>query len=279
MALTPLPAAPSRSDPSDLFAAKADAFLAALVVMQTEINNGAANLVLGANNAFTGINTFPTAAKFDNSLKAASTEFVQSMRGNLGAGMTFNTSTSIPASACGGSIIMNPAAAITLTLPAIVSVADGASLTFVNYSAFVNTISAAATNIIAIGASPMASFTLKPNCSATLIVINGAWQLFDDAAMQFSPLFACSILAAGYQKLPSGLIFQWGSTAAATAADIVQTLPIAFPTAFLHIFLTQSYTAGSGSIGYAASAVTTLTSFTWRGSTVGNGFRFLAIGY
>ena len=51
MSITPLPAAPSRSDPPDTFIVKADAFLAALVNMVTEINASVAfgRTVLGAN--------------------------------------------------------------------------------------------------------------------------------------------------------------------------------------------------------------------------------------
>lgn len=41
-----------------------------------------------------------------------------------------------------------------------------------------------------------------------------------------------SLATNGYQKLPSGLIVQWGYASNATAGQITVTFPIAFPTAF-----------------------------------------------
>jgi len=57
------------------------------------------------------------------------------------------------------------------------------------------------------------------------------------ATMQmFADEFGASLAAAGYQKLPSGLIIQWGGIsyfASSGAAGTTASLPIAFPTAFL----------------------------------------------
>lgn len=87
-----------------------------------------------------------------------------------------------------------------------------------------------------------------------------------------------SLTATGYQKLPGGLILQWGQTAAAGSGDNVTSTPIAFPNQFLEVYLTQDYVVGSGSIGYAASVPTSLSQFTWRSSVTGNAFSFFAIG-
>lgn len=87
-----------------------------------------------------------------------------------------------------------------------------------------------------------------------------------------------SLTASGYQKLPGGLILQQGTTAVAAAGDVVTTLPIAFPNQFMQVLLTQDYTAGSGSIGYAGAFPTALNQFTWRGSLAGNAYRFWAVG-
>ncbi|WP_442881802.1 gp53-like domain-containing protein, partial [Devosia sp.] len=107
----------------------------------------------------------------------------------------------------------------------------------------------------------------------------------DDVAVTPKKLrwgFSASLAATGYIGLPSwmgGLIFQWGSTAPATiSADVTTTLPLAFPTVFYHVYVVQMYSAGSGSIGYAASSPAGLSQFVWRGSANGNAFRFFAIG-
>lgn len=51
------------------------------------------------------------------------------------------------------------------------------------------------------------------------------------ATMQkFADEFVCSLATNGYQKLPSGLIIQWGTIAVAASAQSV-TLPVAFSNA------------------------------------------------
>jgi hypothetical protein len=40
----------------------------------------------------------------------------------------------------------------------------------------------------------------------------------------------------GYQRLPGGLIFQWGSVVIPTNSNVLITLPIAFPTSTLRVF-------------------------------------------
>lgn len=88
--------------------------------------------------------------------------------------------------------------------------------------------------------------------------------------------------ANGYIVFPTwlgGLVFQWGTTAVATTGDVVHTLPIAFPNAFYTVLITQGYSAGSNSVGYASAGVVTLGSFVWKGSVVANGQMFIAIGY
>ena len=54
--------------------------------------------------------------------------------------------------------------------------------------------------------------------------------------------FDKSLGANGWQKLPSGLIIQWGQQKASTANDII-TLPIAMPTRILGVF-SQSISNG-----------------------------------
>ena len=94
--------------------------------------------------------------------------------------------------------------------------------------------------------------------------------------------FSASFATNGYIVFPSwlgGWIVQWGDTAVAQAsADVTTTLPLAFPSAFYHVYVVQRYTAGSGSIGYAGATPASLSQFTWRGSVNNNAFRFLAIG-
>lgn len=66
------------------------------------------------------------------------------------------------------------------------------------------------------------------------------------ATMQkFADEFGASLAGNGYQKLPSGLIIQWGATGGATNNTLQTTsFPIAFPNACLCVVLCP-YSAGS----------------------------------
>jgi len=61
----------------------------------------------------------------------------------------------------------------------------------------------------------------------------------------FSNEFTASFGASGYQKLPSGLIMQWGKTASSTAEGArAVTFPIAFPNACYLMVATADNTTG-----------------------------------
>ncbi|MCY1187451.1 hypothetical protein D9M73_284320 [compost metagenome] len=91
--------------------------------------------------------------------------------------------------------------------------------------------------------------------------------------------FGATLGTSGWQKLPSGLILQWGQTPVATADDVTTSLPIAFPTAFATVVISQGYTAGSNSMGYACASANSLSSFIWKATGTGNGHNYLAIGF
>lgn len=88
-----------------------------------------------------------------------------------------------------------------------------------------------------------------------------------------------SLATAGYQKLPGGMIVQWGLYTGSNVADVTVTLPIAFPTAALAIFTSRGYTPGAGTIGYGVGISVGLTQAKFRNSDSGQGYFYLAIGY
>ena len=88
----------------------------------------------------------------------------------------------------------------------------------------------------------------------------------------------------GYQKLPNGMIIQWGAaTSKGTTGEIgeVSTLPIAFPNAFLRIVATD------GGFGANAIGITIISKSQFRcwgrivssGAFSDTGFHWIAIGY
>lgn len=93
---------------------------------------------------------------------------------------------------------------------------------------------------------------------------------------------AVSLLSAGYQKLPSGLIFQWGSgTSSGTlSGNGAVTFPIAFPNACLRAFATQiGSESGWSPTTSKATANATFTIYSQAGIISGRQFEYFAIGY
>lgn len=83
----------------------------------------------------------------------------------------------------------------------------------------------------------------------------------------------------GYQKLPGGLIMQWGLTA--TGTTVVVTFPIAFPTAFLSIAAVANHSTGGADALEVSSISTTQFSATHQssGSNSTGSSRWIAFGY
>ena len=94
----------------------------------------------------------------------------------------------------------------------------------------------------------------------------------------FSQEFGASLAVNGYQKLPSGLILQWGLVSTALAnTSYPFTYPIAFPTACRSVLVTSAATGQTAS-GNVDSAATT-TSVGVRNSVASSSVYVLAIGY
>ncbi|MBN6416193.1 phage tail protein [Escherichia coli] len=93
--------------------------------------------------------------------------------------------------------------------------------------------------------------------------------------------FMLSATVPGYQKLPSGLIIQWGPIdVPLTSQDTATYFPIAFPNRCLRVFATQDYTPGSANVGYIACAGYNQdpVKFISRAGVPGIGASFFALG-
>ena len=93
--------------------------------------------------------------------------------------------------------------------------------------------------------------------------------------------------ASGYQKLPSGLIIQWGASTLSTAGGLTFAsasliYPLAFTTAVHQVFATLSTPASNQSIGIAAASASLSQASVFMNSTsaiTNQPFSWLAIGY
>jgi hypothetical protein len=73
---------------------------------------------------------------------------------------------------------------------------------------------------------------VKSTVKATFPNVSGAVNL---THTQLNLLDSKSLAASGYQKLPSGLIIQWGSSTTAGSGTVAVTYPVAFPTGTLKV--------------------------------------------
>lgn len=199
--------------------------------------------------AMTGTPTAPTATAGTNTTQVATTAFVQAFDDAAKANLASPTFTGTPAA---------PTAAA------------GTNTTQLATTAFVQQETPAASQTV----SGLIEIATNAEVAAGTDTVRAI-----TAAGLFSTLTK-SHSTSGYQKLPNGLIIQWGDTAVlSSSADVTTTFPIAFPNACFSVVCTQNYSAGSGVTGYAASGNSGLTGFVSRANSTGNGFRYIAIGY
>jgi hypothetical protein len=171
---------------------------------------------------------FQTPAQFDNDTSLATTEFVQRALGNYSAYYGFTGTQALSAVHSGAYIKFTILLAATATLPS--AVPNGVKFTITN------AISSAATLTISIpggigsvlAGGNTTSFTLAPGSQAEFVHIgSGAYEAINGSGN-------ASLGASGFQRMPSGMLMQWG-TAMATIADFLVTFPIAFPTAVVSL--------------------------------------------
>jgi hypothetical protein len=263
--------------------------------------NAKANLV---SPALTGTPTAPTATSGTSSTQIATTAFVQSeVNGYLSkTGLTGGTVVLTAAEASNN--VINLSGALTSNL--IVELPTTAQRM---YSVTNGTTGEFTTSIKVTGKTPT---VLVAQGKRNIVYVNGlgAYDAINDfesialtgtptsttpatgdrstkiaTTAMFSGEFMRSFAVNGYQKLPSGLIIQWGTTTAASAASgtsTVVTLPVAFVTACVTALATNTG-AAAGNSTYNTTGKST-TSFTvQRGNNqnieTGASFNWFAIGY
>ena len=190
-----------------------------------------------------------TSAQFDSSMKPASTAFVQRALGNMAGQTSYNASATIALSDAGKSITFTGSTASqTLTLPAIAGMPAGSGYEFLNQATVPVTLKGNSSENI--GAN-----TLAGNSLANTLIINPGDSVFIASGTSTwftigfasSKQFPSSLAANGYQKLPSGLIIQWGSSTITAGTANTVTFPITFPTACVRALPVPTGTGGTAS--------------------------------
>ncbi|WP_052321429.1 gp53-like domain-containing protein [Ralstonia sp. A12] len=224
-----------------------------------------------------------TAPQFDSSTKLATTAFVKTAGLQFADYVGFATSSTLPPSICGKTVTV-VGNNITLTLPLLSSVPIGSTITFHPAGASGTVVQRQGSDTIYGGGGFVASLPLSGTDSITLLASTSSWlPISGSGQTQFSSLFKAQLSSTGgYQKLPSGLILQWGQQGVNTSATV--TFPIAFPISVSAAWATAYLNNGEvpGSQALAGAEITSTTTSTMKINCSNPGVRlcgWVAIGY
>jgi hypothetical protein len=142
------------------------------------------------------------------------------------------------------------------------------------------------------GASVWTTFATKAYVDTTSIPVtekgaaSGVATLDASGLLTATQLGASSLAASGYQKLPSGLIIQWGFFQNTASGSGSVAFPIAFPIACLGVQCTLDVSDGSGPVSCRTAGLT-VTGFNYEMYIGGTMYahsgtdttKWLAIGY
>jgi hypothetical protein len=132
-----------------------------------------------------------------------------------------------------------------------------------------------------------ANFIKKPDSATNgqVLTYNGSTSTWVASSLSAQG-YNNSLTENGYQKLPSGLIMQWGKYAGSLDdTNTTITLSIAFPNAFLNVTATpyrNSDVGGGNVVSVHTNITTSLNSFTLYGCGIGDGpqgYFWQAIGF
>jgi hypothetical protein len=209
-----------------------------------------------------------TAAQFDNSLKLATTAFVKTSGESFGGLKSVTGAATLDATYAGQLTVLT-GTTYACTLPAASSYPAGTVLTFYSAASGAVTLNRASTDVISVNnATSLTSMALNSGDTLTL-VSNGsnAWEAqAGSAQLAYAGIFGSLLSGNGYQKLPGGLILQWGtfnlnfSAAPQTLSQLI-TYPIAFTTGAYDVNIT-ALTATPASFPAPGVTLTSASQFT-----------------
>ncbi len=226
-------------DGSDL---PAGAIVAGQIV--SVIYTGAVYMLVSAAAAIT------TPAQFDASKKPVNAEFVQRALGNMRGTVGYSASTILTSNDVGKLINIFGVGTKTITLPASNTLPQGACILFHNTGGDVATLQCSGADYIYVNASGTISSLLIQSGGSLYLHNTGSGGWFacgGSEHLKYVAGFDSSLNSSGYQKLPSGLLLQWGTGSVnitTTYQDVSITFPMAFPGAyFAPVFMGRNGTA------------------------------------
>jgi hypothetical protein len=224
-------------------------------------------------------------AQFDNSQALATSGFVRGEGIQARGVRTVSSSPYAVVADDAGGIIYTIGGSGVINLPSVNSWPVGKAL--IIQAAVPTTVNRNGSQVIYANSSGQASLTLGDGDSVTLhavpalngwIVVTGAGQL--GRAAVFKSLLSQN----GYQKLPSGVIVQWGYTGVFAQDNVsyVTTFPIAFPGICVAVLMTDNADTNEFAGVKVSSRTTanfTASKINLQGISASHAFFYIAVGY
>lgn len=182
----------------------------------------------------------------DTQLLQAIQSMVSDSTGNLAGVVVLSAASTLTESALGKLIRLTGASAYATTLPLAAGVVSGSRLRIVNNGTAAMTVARQGTDsIYAPTLAVVTSLSLSAGDSLDVMSDGTAWYILGGTvALKYaSGAFGYSN---SYQRLPSGLILQWGSFVSSAAGDVDVTFPLVFPTALRSVVTSPAVAAGTG---------------------------------
>ena len=245
------------------------------------LDSGISSVQLGLISPNNGsLPTVTTPAQFDVSTKIATTGFVQKAIGSHSNILGVGTNITLTNTAIGQFLVYT--AGCTATLPLAASGNAGSVISFLA-TANGCIVARQSTNNIVMGGITLTSVTLNGGDTLELVSNGTDWYVKGGSASLInSAVFNSALTASGYQKLPSGLIYQWGTTTSSATADVAVTYPIAFPSASVYS-VQVSASSPSGTSAFAnynspTSSTFNIAAYNLTGARVAIGVTWLILG-
>lgn len=216
-----------------------------------------------------------TAPQFNNDTSIATTEFVQRALGNSSGVVSPAGSVSLTPADVGKVISCAIIGAMTVTLPPISGLPNGSTITILNYGTGVVSVVAGAGGTIN-NSNLLSPLSVGINDSIELTLVGTIWRPKGISELPYSSLFGALKATSGYQKLPSGIIIQWGTTPVLQSTGVTVNFPIAFPNSCRVVTLTRN---GGDSQAVSMSTSLSPASFTGYATLANTVATYVAIGY
>jgi hypothetical protein len=208
-----------------------------------------------------------TPPQFANDKSFATAEFVQREKGGFSNSVSIGGgAVALTAAHVGTRIEMS--APGTLTLPKASTFPKGSAImiTTSSMAGAVNLALLAGDSLAINNVSVVAPYAMSSGSDILLISDGALWRAHASLeCLRTSPLFSGFFSSNGYQKLPSGLILQWGSYQCGINSTNTLALPVAFPNNFFHGYTTiTDNVANVGSYPIATLLPLSLSTFSLR---------------